>query len=189
MSKSNQNLNTAIRITYKNGDVHDYTSIEECSEKTKISQAALKIRCNKSGKMADGTLYEWIDSHTKKSYQAKKSRNKGSAWEADIIHHLRDMGYTECISARGESKFTDNNKVDIIDRSGKLPINIQAKHTANTPAYFKIENSCPYKDKSFVLCWKKAPTEGSVSPGAIAMIPMDFFYTLLECYSKSNNLI
>ena len=82
-----------------------------------------------------------------------------------------------------------NNKVDIIDRSGKLPINIQAKHTVNTPAYFKIENSCPYKDKSFVLCWKKAPTEGSVSPGAIAMVPMDFFYTLLECYSKSNNLI
>lgn len=36
---------------------------------------------------------------------------------------------------------------------------------------------------------EKAPTEGSVSPGAIAMIPMDFFYTLLECYSKSNNLI
>ena len=147
----------------------DYTSIEECSEKTKISQAALKIRCNKSGKMADGTLYEWIDSHTKKSYQAKKSRNKGSAWEADIIHHLRDMGYTECVSARGESKFTDNNKVDLIDRSGKLPVNIQAKHTANTPAYFKIEDACPYKDKPFVLCWKKAPTEGSVSPGARAL--------------------
>lgn len=182
-------MDTSIRITYKNGDVHEYSSIEECSEKTKISVAALKIRCNKSGKMADGVLYEWMNSHTKKSYQAKKSRNKGSAWESEIIHKLRDMGFTECVSSRGESKFTDNNKVDVVDRTGKLPINIQAKHTANTPSYLKIKDECPYKDKPFVLFWKKSPTEGSTSPGSAVMVPVDFFYTLLECYSKQNNLI
>ena len=180
MSKSNQNLNTAIRITYKNGEVHDYTSIEECSEKTKISQAALKIRCNKSGKMADGTLYEWIDSHTKKSYQAKKSRRKGQKYELDIIHELTDLGFKGLKSSRSESRNLDNAKIDIAETEDHLSCYIQCKATANTPNIEKISEECNYKDRPLAIFWKKQKPEVGTKCPEFVLIPKEYFYKLIK---------
>ena len=73
----------------------------------------------------------------------------------------------------------DANKIDIVDLNGELPVNIQSKYTQNTPSYFTIRDSCTDKTKPFVLIWKKAATEGN-SPGAIAMIPLNYFYKLIS---------
>ena len=80
--KSQANLNTSCKATFKNGQTKEFSSIEEASKETGISIQAIKIRCNKPGTGGkDGTQFEWLDEHTKLSYRAKKSRNKGKDLE------------------------------------------------------------------------------------------------------------
>ena len=178
-------LNTACRATFKDGSTKEYASIEEASADTKLTVAAIKIRCNKSGCGGkDKTTFEWLDEHTRRSYQAKKSRSKGASWEREVINKLKEIGFTGCVTSRGESKKVDNNKIDIIDTEGKLPINIQCKQYQNTPSYFTIRDACTDKSKPFVVMWKKSPEGGENSKGAIAMVDVDYFYYLLSLTQK-----
>lgn len=181
MSRKAKELNTSCKAIFKDGHEETFDTIEEASESTSISVASIKIRCNKKGcKGKDGTAFEWLDEHTKRSFQAKKSKSKGSAFEYEVVKKLKEIGYEGCVTAKGESKRVDNNKIDIIDTNGELPINIQCKHYANTPSYFSIREECSDKSKPFVLLWKKSAGEGSVSPGTVAIIPVDYFYELLK---------
>ena len=174
-------LNTSCRATFKDGTTQEFNSIEEASEKTGLSIASIKIRCNKPGASGkDKTTFEWLDTFTKRHYQAKKSKNKGSAFETEVINHLKEIGYTGCVRAAGESKKADNNKIDIVDTDRKLPVNIQCKNTQNLPNYFTIRDSCGLKDRPFVMCWKKAGKDGEPSPGTVAVIPIDYFYQLIS---------
>ena len=185
-----QNLNTSCKATYKSGVTEEFSSIEEASEKTGISVASIKIRCNKSGcGVKDKTLFEWLDEHTKRSYQARKSRSKGSAWESEVIKNLKNLGYEGCVSSRSESKRTDNNKIDIIDTNCKLPINVQCKQLQNTPSYFSIRDACTDKTKPFCLAWKKSPEGSQNSAGSIMMVPIEFFYELLDAYTKEHTIL
>lgn len=178
-------MNTACRAKFKDGTIKEYASIEEASEQTDISIASIKIRCNKKGsKGKDGTQFEWLDEHTKKHYQAKKSKTKGANFESEIVNSLKEIGFLGCVRAAGESKKVDNNKIDIIDSENKLPVNIQAKYTQNLPNYYTIRDSCTDKSKPFCLLWKKVAEEGSISKGSVAIIPLDFFYILLKKYSN-----
>ena len=174
-------MNTSCKATFKDGTIKEFASIEEASESTGISIASIKIRCNKPGSGGkDKTLFEWLDPFTKKHYQAKKSKNKGSAFETEVINHLKEIGYTGCVRAAGESKKADNNKIDIVDTDRKLPVNIQCKNTQNLPNYFTIRDACSDKSKPFVMAWKKAAEGGSVSPGTVFIIPDTLFYELLS---------
>lgn len=174
-------LNTSCRATFKDGTTQEFNSIEEASEKTGLSIASIKIRCNKPGASGkDKTTFEWLDIFTKRHYQAKKSKNKGSAFETEVINHLKEIGYTGCVRAAGESKKADNNKIDIVDTDRKLPVNIQCKNTQNLPNYFTIRDACSDKSKPFVMAWKKAAEGGSVSPGTVFIIPDTLFYELLS---------
>ena len=79
-------LNTSCRATFKDGTTQEFNSIEEASESTGVSIAAIKIRCNKPGATGkDKITFEWLDIFTKRHYQAKKSKNKGSAFETEVI--------------------------------------------------------------------------------------------------------
>lgn len=190
MSRKHQDLDTSCKATFKNGTTKEFASLAEASEQTGISEASIKIRCNKPGCGGkDKTTFEWLDKHTKLSYQARKSRSKGSAWESEVIKNLKELGYVNCVTSRGESKKVDNNKIDIIDLNKRLPINIQCKLTANTPSYFAIRDACTDKEKPFCLAWKKAPEEGSISKGSIMLVPIDFFYELLDAYTKQNSIL
>ena len=174
-------LNTSCRATFKDGTTQEFNSIEEASEKTGLSIASIKIRCNKPGASGkDKTTFEWLDTFTKRHYQAKKSKNKGSAFETEVINRLKEIGYTGCVRAAGESKKADNNKIDIVDTDRKLPVNIQCKNTQNLPNYFTIRDACSDKSKPFVMALKKAAEGGSVSPGTVFIIPDTLFYELLS---------
>lgn len=178
-------LNTACKATFKNGTTKEFSSIEEASEITGISVASIKIRCNKPGSGGkDKTQFEWLDEFTRRHYQAKKSKSKGSAFETEVIKHLKEIGYTGCVRAAGESKKADNNKIDIVDTDHRLPINIQCKNTQNLPSYFAIRDACSDKTKPFCLAWKKAAEGGTNSPGTVFIVPDNFFYELLQKYNE-----
>ena len=181
--RKTQSLNTGVKITDKGGNTYVYDTIEKASEMTQMSIQTLKIRANKSSTPKDGIKVEWLDPSTKKSYQAKRSKQKGSKLELDVIHKLNELGYNT-VSSRSNSKNLDNAKVDVDDLDGRLPLYIQCKATQTTPSYFKIEEECPLKDKPFCVVWKKQDKEGGQSPGTLAMIPIDVLWDYLTLKLK-----
>ena len=176
-------LNTSVRITDKLNHTEVYSTIEEASEKCGLSVQAIKIRANKNSIPKDGIRCEWVDEHTKRSFQSKKSRVKGSKWELDVVHKLNELGF-EVKNARGESRTLDNNKIDVYDCANTLPINIQNKCTLNTPNYHNIESECSDKSKPFVICWKPAQKEGK-DRKPVAIIPIELLWEFLKLYLKN----
>lgn len=183
MAKSQKVLDLSVEVTYPNGKKEVYVDLEQASEASGLSDAAIKIRCNKSrqgsANKKDKIHCRWISDTTFRSYQAKKSRNKGSAFEAEVVNKLKELGYDVCRSA-GESKKLDNAKVDI---AGDCKFAIQCKNTQNLPNYFKIRENCP-DPRPLALLWKKVGEVGSISDGTLALIPIEYFYELLTYYRK-----
>lgn len=82
MAKSQKVLDLSVEVTYPNGRKEVYVDLEQASEASGLSDAAIKIRCNKSrqgsANKKDKIHCRWISDTTFRSYQAKKSRNKGN---------------------------------------------------------------------------------------------------------------
>lgn len=172
-------MNTAVRVTSKDGVVTDYSSLEEASKATGLSESAIKLRCNRSrqggSNKKDKINCMWIDDHTFRSYQAKKSKNKGSKFELDIIKELTALGFEGLQTSRGESKNLDSMKIDVVDTNNVLDFYIQAKHTANTPSISKLNKEVGKKDKPLAIFWKVA----NVPNEEYVIIPKDYFYQLI----------
>ena len=119
-----------------------------------------------------------------KKRSGKYSKTKGSNYERKIAKELQELGFTGVVTSRAESKKMDDQKVDLIDTEGMLPISIQLKCTQVTPSYFKIQEECPIKDKPFCIIWNKQEKReiNCVSAGEVAMIPKEFLYELLKIY-------
>ena len=175
-------LDLSVIITYKDGKEEIYPSLEVASKESGLTVAAIKIRCNKSRQGScnkkDKINCRWIDDTTFRHYQAKKSKNKGSAFETEIVEKLKSIGYDDVCRAASESKKLDNNKIDI---SGSTECAFQAKHTQTLPNYYKIREACT-DERPLVLLWKKSAEENSISKGKLAIVDWDFFFTLLKNY-------
>lgn len=181
--------NTSVTVTYKNKTSETFETIEEAAEKTQLEINSIKSRANKPGsgaKSKDGMTFEWADLAVRRSKTAKKSKTKGNAFELEIVHKLRDIGFTGCVSSRSQDKAADANKIDIVDMNKELPVNIQSKYTQNMPNYFDIRDACTDKDKPFCMVWKKAGKNGEQSRGTVAVIPVEYFYELLK-HEKINS--
>jgi len=181
-------LDLSVEITYPNGNKVTYVTLEDASFASGLSEAAIKIRCNKgragSANKKDKIHCRWLNDSTFRSYQAKKSRNKGSQLETDVVNKLKEIGYTGVCRAAGESKKLDNNKIDIADTNNELEYAIQCKSTQNLPNYYTIRESCT-DPRDLILIWKKTAEENSISKGTLAILPVDLFYKFLEHYHKN----
>lgn len=178
--RKQKEYNTAVIATDKNGKKTKYASLEAAAKATGLSERTIKSRAVNSGKTGkDRLVFEWVDPTTKRAFKAKQSKNKGNAWELDIVNDLKAIGYSGVCSARSQNKRLDNAKVDIADENDELPVYIQAKNLANFPNYYKIEEDCPLKDKPFVIAYKKAYNDGTRSPEPLAIIPLKYFYQLI----------
>ena len=172
-----QNLNTAVKITDKTGNITTYESIELASEATGLSVQALKLRANKNSVPKDKICVEWLDEHTKRSYKARQNRRKGNSYELKIIRELTDLGFEGLKSSRSESKNLDNAKIDIADTKNVLSFYSQCKRTKNTPNIESISEACPYKDKPLVVFWSKESDKQQNNE--YVMMPKEYFYKLL----------
>lgn len=176
-------MNTSVTAKFRDGTTQTFNTIEEASEELNMEINSIKSRANKPGsgaKSKDGITFEWADPAVKRSKQAKKSKQKGNAYELEIIHKLREIGYEGCVSSRSQNKMADADKIDVVDMNGELPVNIQAKFTQNMPSYFDIRDACSDKTKPFCICWKKAGKNGESARGQVAIVPIDYFYELLR---------
>ena len=87
----------------------------------------------------------------RKSRSKSYSRTKGHNYETKIARELRDLGFSNIVTSRSESKSMDDNKVDLIDKDNKLPCAIQLKCTQTIPSYFKIRSESTVNPEDFVI--------------------------------------
>lgn len=118
-------------------------------------------------------------------------KNKGNAYERQIAKELRELGFKCVVTSRSESKSTDDDKIDLIDKCGELPFNIQIqlKKTTSTPSYFKIRKQSSVDNESFVIIWnkQKKATTNMVSDGEVVMIDKNLFYKLIKNYANNTD--
>lgn len=124
---------------------------------------------------------------SRKKRSGAYSKNKGSAYERQIVNELKELYSNENIcTSRSASKALDNMKIDIYDGDNILPCYFQLKKTQTTPSVKKINADVGLKDKPLCILWNiQLKKEGNVnitSLGEYAIIPKQFFYTLLENY-------
>lgn len=124
----------------------------------------------------------------KKKRSGSYSKNKGSAYERQIVNELKELTGSENIAtSRSSSKKLDNMKIDIFDEDGILPCYFQLKKTQTTPSVKKINAEVGKLDKPLCILWNiQEKKEGNVnitSQGEYAIIPKDFFYKLLSVYT------
>ena len=117
------------------------------------------------------------------------SKNKGSAYERQIVKELKELSGNENIcTSRSDSKRLDDMKIDISDPDNVLPCYFQLKKTQNTPNIKKINEEVGKKDKPLCILWNiQQKKEGNVnitSAGEYAIIPKEFFYNLIQAYSN-----
>ena len=79
-------------------------------------------------------LYKERDLEEAKDRLSKFLKDKKIKNREKIVKELKDLGFECVVTSRSESKAKDNDKVDIIDKCGQLPFNIQIqiKKTAAT---------------------------------------------------------
>lgn len=126
-----------------------------------------------------------VKSKNKKSIGAR-NKERGNNYERKIVKELQELGFSEVITSRKESKSADDGKIDIIDKANKLPCFIQLKRTISTPSYFTIrKESIAPKDK-FCIIWNKQKKVGDrfMSDGEVVMLPKELFYELIQPYSE-----
>ena len=132
---------------------------------------------------------------TKKSTQrkiGKQNKQRGNNFEWKIAKDLRDLGFTQVVTSRSESKSTDDNKVDIIDKGKQLPFDmqIQTKKTSSTPSYFGIREQSTVDNESFVIIWSKTERKGEkmMTVGDCVMMDLKMFYKLIKPYANKSNI-
>ena len=87
----------------------------------------------------------------KRNRRGASARRRGHIYETQICKELNELGFN-CVTSRSESKSTDDNKIDIIDKSNKLPCFLQLKRTQTIPQYFKIRSESTVDPSKFVIC-------------------------------------
>lgn len=170
-------MDLSVEVTFKDGHVETFENPIKAAEVTGLSEASIKIRCSREGAGKDGIHCRWANENTRRSKQAKKSKNKGHAYERQIINELTHFGFEGLKSARSESKNLDNDKIDIADVENVLSCYIQCKATKNTPSVVKINNECPRKDKPLAIFWKVQDTTKN-KQDEFVIIPKVYFYEL-----------
>lgn len=111
-------------------------------------------------------------------------REKGNSYERKIAKELTELGF-DVVTSRSESKSMDDNKIDLIDKSKKLPINIQLKKVINTPNYFSIRSESTVDPISFCIIWakQKSGDKNMKTVGEVALIDKKMLYELLKPYA------
>lgn len=114
------------------------------------------------------------------------NRNRGHRAEQKIVKELKELGFTEVVSSRNESKAMDDNKVDIVDKANKLPVFIQIKHQLATPSYFDIREQSTVPNERFVIIWDKQKKceKNIITIGSIVMMDKKMFYELIKPYAE-----
>lgn len=110
-----------------------------------------------------------------------RSRARGIEYEQRIVRELKELGF-DVSSTRNASKAEDDNKIDIHDNRGDLPIKIQLKRQIPYPQYFTIRSQSTVNPKDFCLIWNKQVKKNKnfCSEGECVIMDKELFYDLIK---------
>ncbi len=99
------------------------------------------------------------------------SRAKGHAYERQLVKLFKELGWTDCVSSRSESKNTDDAGVDLCYT---YPLQIQAKAWETAPSYHTVLDKMPKRSDLYNCIFHKRNHKGSV----VVMSEEDFISLL-----------
>lgn len=103
---------------------------------------------------------------------AANNRRKGCQFERDLAILFRKLGWKYCKTSRYESKFLDDQKIDLAHTE---PFQIQAKNTQRLGNAHAILKSMPQKNGNYNLLFHKLARSGTV-----VVMTQEDFVELLE---------
>ena len=111
----------------------------------------------------------------------RNNRTAGNSYERKIVNELKELGFTDAVTTRSESRNMDNRGVDIM--GDNLPIYIQCKNSQNTPNIHDLLTSklLP-KSKPVVIFHKKTKkaSKNFVVQGEYIYLKKEDFYNMLN---------
>lgn len=89
----------------------------------------------------------------------KNNRRKGCEYERDLASLFRSLGWLNCRTSRYESKFLDDQKVDLTNTK---PFQIQAKSTQRLENPHTLLKSMPQKSGIYNIIFNKKLRQGEI---------------------------
>ncbi len=113
----------------------------------------------------------------------RNNRTAGNNYERKIVNELKDLGFSDTVTSRSESRNMDAKKVDVFGKS--LPIHIQCKNTKDNfkiADYYQENEKIFPDDKPVVIFHKKTKkvTSKFITQGEFVYLKKEDFYKLLE---------
>lgn len=87
------------------------------------------------------------------------AKKKGNKYECDIAKVFRDLGYSHCQTARYESKFLDDNKVDLTNTGS---FHVQTKAQEKSPPYHTLLKEMLQREGKRNIIFHKRNRKGTV---------------------------
>lgn len=117
----------------------------------------------------------------------RNNKTAGSQFERDIVKELKEIGFTDVVTSRAESRNMDAKKVDVFGTS--LPVHIQCKNSKDNlkVADYYAENKDTFpKDKPVVIFHKKTKKQKTrfFEQGSFVYMEKETFYNLLKMINK-----
>ncbi len=104
--------------------------------------------------------------------RGRSARQKGHGFEREIAQLFRELGWTQCLTSRNESKTKDDKGVDLCFTD---PWNVQCKAVESlSPSLHVIIKEMPQDDKSNVVFHKKN------KQGTIVAMSLESFIKIIK---------
>lgn len=113
----------------------------------------------------------------------RNNRTAGNNFERQIVGELKDLGFTDAVTSRAESRNMDARKVDVFGAS--LPVHIQCKNTQENfkvADYYAKNSEFFPPDKPVVIIHKKTKKAGVkfMTQGEFVYMRKEDFYEMLK---------
>tara|TARA_X000001382_G_scaffold130921_2_gene127870 strand:+ start:1358 stop:1723 length:366 start_codon:yes stop_codon:yes gene_type:complete len=120
---------------------------------------------------------------------SNRNRNAGHAYERKIRNELKQLGYTDVVTSRSESRNMDNMGVDLFGDS--LPFHVQCKRSKqNLNSFDLIHRENAPNDKPIVIFHDKVVRRGTRfrSLGEFVTMDKQIFYDIISRLSDGKGV-
>jgi Holliday junction resolvase len=123
----------------------------------------------------------------KKEKTIRNNRSAGHSFERQIVNELKDLGFSDVVTSRAESRNMDNNGVDIFGKTFKYFI--QCKNSKSIVKYYdligkfeKLKETVKSLDKPLIIFHRKTYKANTrfVTEGDFVLMRKKDFYNLLK---------
>lgn len=116
---------------------------------------------------------------------SQRNRTAGHNFEREIVNELKLIGFPEAVSARSESRNTDDQGIDVCNTLG---YQFQCKNTVLNPNYHELITQMPQNGCANVIIHRKTKKAKSrfITQDDYVVLRKEEFFKLLQFYKSKN---